>query len=140
MPFDVRRGGLLFLAAVLSGCVTESPPDYSPDYRYVATASSSGEKGASGSVLVPEACLAEPSDQEPPPGGTRFTKVPAVGPHLPPGCANAYNLQRMAESQKDLIEGRKMGAAPAAPSVRAARRYIDGTGGEEAPPSEGVSP
>lgn len=125
--FGRRCGPALVAAGLLSACATTEPQDYSPDYRYVATAGGGGDKSASASVLVPEACLNDPADQEPPPGGTRFTKVPTVGPHLPPGCANAYNLQRMAESQKDLIEGRQMGPGPAAPSARAARRYIDGT-------------
>ncbi|RWO33122.1 MAG: hypothetical protein EOS08_07860, partial [Mesorhizobium sp.] len=39
-------------------------------------------------------------------------------------------LQRMAESQRDLVEGRRMGAAAAAPTANAARRYLNG---EEAP-------
>ena len=43
-----------------------------------------------------------------------------------PGCANAHNLQRMAERQSDLVRGRPLGAAPAAPTARAAQEYIYG--------------
>ncbi|WP_295810929.1 hypothetical protein [uncultured Nitratireductor sp.] len=88
----------------------------------------SSGKGVSQSVLVPEACLGLPADQSPEPAETRLTVVPQLGPHLPPGCANAYNLQLMAEQKRDLIEGRELGDAPAAPSARAARRYIYGEG------------
>jgi len=69
-------------------------------------------------VLVPRACLT-PDGTEP-----QF-----LGPHLPPGCANAHNLQRMAERQSDLVRGRPLGAAPAAPTARAAQEYIYGTKG-----------
>jgi hypothetical protein len=130
MAFRTGNVGALVLVAALAAC-TSAGPDYSPEYRYVATSQGGDAKGVSGSVLAPEACLGTPADQEPPSGGTRFMKVPKLGPHLPPGCANAYNLQRMAESQRDLVEGRTMGPPPAAPSVRAARRYIYGT--DEAP-------
>jgi hypothetical protein len=36
----------------------------------------------------------------------------------------------MAESQRDLVEGRRMGSAAAAPTANAARRYLNG---KEAP-------
>lgn len=120
--------GLSLLA--LGGCASELEPDYSPGYTYVATGPEHSGKGAGGSVLVPEACLTPPADSPPSPAATRRTVVPELGPHLPPGCPNAYNLQQMVESQRDLVEGREMGPAPAAPTARAARRYIHG---EEAP-------
>ncbi|MDX8534195.1 hypothetical protein RFM41_23645 [Mesorhizobium sp. VK25A] len=118
----------LFLAGCMNG--PQHRQDYSPGYSYVSTDTGGSEKGVSGSVLAPNACLAEPADDDNPAARTDLTVVSGVGSHLPSGCANAYNLQRMAESQRDLVEGRRMGAAPAAPTARAARRYLDG---EEAP-------
>jgi hypothetical protein len=74
----------------------------------------------------PEACLIpDPTTQ------------PLLGEQLPPGCANNYNLLHMTESQGDLVRGRRLGAAPAAPAVRAAQRYIYGG---EGPLGAGVSP
>ena len=97
------------------GTFPEQPPDYSPDYTYVPVV---GRDGRTRMVLVPKACLV-PDPTEPPP----------LGPHLPPGCANAYNLLRMAERKSDLVHGRPLGAAPAAPTARAAQEYIYGTKG-----------
>ena len=67
--------------------------------------------------------------QQPPDYSPDATEPPFLGPHLPPGCANAHNLQRMAERQGDLVRGRPLGAAPAAPTARAAQEYIYGTKG-----------
>ncbi|TKT74542.1 hypothetical protein XW59_024125 [Aquamicrobium sp. LC103] len=112
--------------AALAGCAGKIQ-DYSPDYSYVATdASTGGAKGVSGAMLVPNACLGEPADNPPSPAATDMTFVPELGPHLAPGCANAYNLQLMVENERDLVEGRTLGPAPAAPTARAARRYIHG--------------
>ncbi|TWH00090.1 hypothetical protein L598_001100000060 [Mesorhizobium sp. J18] len=109
-----------------AGCAS-APPDHSAGYSYVSTNSFTDTgKGVGGSILVPDACLGEPADSSPQPAQTIGTVVPQLGPHLPPGCANAYNLQLMAENQRDLVEGRRLGPAPAAPTVRAARRYIYG--------------
>lgn len=130
MSAKAKSLGFSCLLVGLAGCVSEMPQDYSPHYRYVATAGDASGKGVAGSVLAPEACLGAPADTLKPGADEFMTIVPSVGPHLPPGCANAYNLQRMVESRKDLIEGRQMGPAPAAPTVRAARRYLDG------PPAE----
>ena len=69
-------------------------------------------------VLVPIACLVPDA-----------TEPPLLGPHLPPGCANAHNLQRMAERKSDLVHGRPLGAAPVAPTARAAQEYIYGAKG-----------
>jgi hypothetical protein len=91
----------------------EQPPDYSPDYTYVPVVAPNGRTRW---VMVPRSCLV-PDATEP-----QF-----LGPHLPPGCANAYDLQRMAERKSDLVRGRPLGAAPAAPSARAAQEYIYGT-------------
>jgi hypothetical protein len=97
------------------GTFPEQPPDYSPHYASVPVVARNGRTRY---VLVPEACLV-PDPTEP----------PLLGPHLPPGCANAHNLQRMTERQSDLVRGRPLGAAPAAPTARAAQEYIYGTKG-----------
>lgn len=121
----VNTMAVLSLLAI-AGCTT-APRDHSPGFSYVSTNSFTDTgKGVGGSVLVPDACLGEPADNPPQPAQTPATVIPQLGPHLPPGCANAYNLQLMAESQRDLIEGRRLGPAPAAPTARAARRYIHG--------------
>lgn len=124
MAARVRICFAVLPALMGAGCAAP-PQDYSPHYSYVATAPSSA-KEPSRSVLVPDACLAEPADQVPEPAQTHMTFVPSLGPHLPPGCANVYNLQQMAVRERDLVVGRQLGPAPAAPSVRAARRYLDG--------------
>jgi hypothetical protein len=102
-------------AAVYWGDFAQQPPDYSPDYTRMAVVAPNGRTRY---VLVPKACL-----------GPDPTEPPFLGPHLPPGCANAHNLQRMAERQSDLVHGRPLGAAPAAPTARAAQEYIYGTKG-----------
>jgi hypothetical protein len=96
----------------------ELPPDYSPDYVW---------------VLAPKACLtADPTE----PSG--------LGPFLAPGCANALNLLSMSERKTDLLAGRRLGLAPAAPSARAAQQYIYGQtgplGGGLAPPGGASAP
>lgn len=124
--------------AVLTGCnSTSAPPrsDYSPGYSYVATGGG-GSKGVTGSVLAPDACLNDGIDDDDIGADNMSTVVSGVGAHLAPGCANAYNLQRMVESERDLVEGRRMGPAHAAPSVRAAQRYLHG----EAARSEAPDP
>jgi hypothetical protein len=95
-------------AMVLAGCSEFYPPEYSPHYSYVSSDTSRQP------ALVPDACLTpDPSDT-------------ALGPHVPPGCANAYNLQQMAERQRDLVEGRRLGQAQGGPSARAAQKYLAG--------------
>lgn len=89
------------------------PPDYSPHYTHVTAMN---EQGRTKRVLVPEACL---TDEERSPADTGSRRVP-------PGCANAYNLQRIAERKRDLTQGRPLGPAPAAPAARAAQKYLDG--------------
>jgi len=110
---------LLLVAALLPACTLPFPPDYSPEYSYVVV-ESPRHPGRVHQVLVPEACLT------PDP-----TAAIVNGPLLPPGCANAYNLQRMAEREHDLVKGRQLGRAPAQPSARAAERYL--TGAEQGP-------
>ncbi|MER9182650.1 hypothetical protein, partial [Mesorhizobium sp. M0767] len=127
-------------ALVLAGCASspQQRQDYSPSYNYVSTDAGGSEKGVGGSVLAPDACLAEPADDDNSAAKTNLTIVSGVGSHLPPGCANAFNLQRMSESQRDLVEGRRMGPAaggggraPAPPRPRARAR---GGGGRGRPP------
>lgn len=115
---------LVFCSAILTstlmlgGCyengrqLANDPPEYSPNYTYLNVVS---ENGRTKRVLVPEACLTE--DGFPDTGAPR---------RLPPGCANNYNLQRMAERKRDLTRGRPLAPAPAAPAARAAQNYIDG--------------
>ena len=105
------------------------PPDYSPDYTSVPVVAPNGKTRW---VLVPKACLVPDA-----------TEPPLLGPHLPPGCANAHNLQRMAEHKSDLVYGRRLGAAPAAPTARAAQEYIygaKGTLGGGLPRTTGTAP
>jgi len=117
--------GLAVAASALAGCAPPlyqetvnwgtfpaQPPDYSPDYTSMRVV---GWSGKARWVLVPKACLVPDA-----------TEPPLLGPHLPPGCANAHNLQRMAERKSDLVRGRPLGAAPAAPTARAAQEYIYG--------------
>lgn len=119
MRLVLRFATLAAASVVFSACrhdVPEAslvPPDYSPHYSRVGVVS---EDGYEKRVLVPEACLT-PDEQSP----------ADIGPErVPPGCANNYNLQRMAARKRDLRHGRALGPAPAAPAARAAQRYIDG--------------
>src|SRR5215472_10923914 len=110
-----RYFGLLGCPAIallsLAACA-ELPPDYSPDYSYVPVVASPTHPGRVRYVLAPNACLTpDPTDWQ-------------LGPRLPPGCANAANLLAMTEHKRDVVRGRKLGPAPAAPSARAAQRYI----------------
>lgn len=113
-------------AGALGACAPEAPNAYSPGYSRVSL----GEGGADGKVrkgydrtaagrtaLLPDACV-----------------TPDVAPdpvYLPSGCANAVNLQQMAEREEDLVRGQRPGPAMAAPAARAARAYVDGTGDED---------
>ncbi len=119
--------GLCALLGV-GGCQTQPEP-YSPNYHYVSTgpvAAGSkgkivrkgydrpGEKGyaAEGRMLVPDACTTPDNTPD--------------ALYLPSGCANNLNLQLMAEKEGDLVRGRDMGPAMAAPVARAAKRIIEG--------------
>jgi hypothetical protein len=114
--FGGLTGSAITLAA-LAACA-ELPPDYSPHFVQVPVVSPTRPDRVVRYELVPEACLVpDPTDTE-------------LGPRLPPGCANNANLLTMAEQKRDVVHGRKLGAAPAAPSARAAQRYIYGTRGQ----------
>jgi hypothetical protein len=91
------------------------PPDYSPHYTHLTVVN---EQGRTKRVLVPEACITEEDERSPAQMGSAR--------RLPSGCANAYNLQRMAERKRDLTHGRPLGPTPAAPATRAAQKYLDG--------------
>jgi hypothetical protein len=116
----LRFAALAAVALTFGACRDEvpeaslvPPPDYSPNYTRVSVVS---EDGHTKRALVPEACIT-PDDQSPADTGPE---------RLPPGCANNYNLQQMAARKRDLTKGRALGPAPAAPTARAAQRYIDG--------------
>ena len=109
-----------------AGCVTAMPDqqDYLSGYSYVKSDPALGAgKSVAPAVLAPNACLSEAADLDAA-AETGLTVVSGLGAHLPPGCANAYNLQRMVESERDLVAGRRMGPAAAAPVASAARRYL----------------
>jgi hypothetical protein len=115
----LRFAALAAVTLTFGACRDEAPEaslvpsDYSPNYTRVSVVS---EDGHTKRALVPEACIT-PDDQSPADTGPQ---------RLPPGCANNYNLQQMAARKRDLTKGRALGAAPAAPTARAAQRYIDG--------------
>jgi hypothetical protein len=120
----LRLTGSAFAVMALSACA-QLPPDYSADYVRVPVYSSGPSHRIVGYDLVPQACLTpDPTDTQ-------------LGPRLPPGCANNANLAAMIERKRDAVEGRKLGAAPASPSARAAQKYIYGT--PQAPAGSGVS-
>jgi hypothetical protein len=106
-----------FLAAGLSAvgaCTQQLPPDVSPHYVRVRVESPEPPHRVK-YVLVPDACL----DKDP----TAYT---VLGETLPPGCANAYNLLRMAERKGDLEHGRPLGKASGVTTAKAAQKYLDG--------------
>jgi hypothetical protein len=128
--FNRLTGSAIILSA-LAACA-DLPPDYSPHFVQVPIASPTRPDRIVRYELVPEACLVpDPTDTQ-------------LGPRLPPGCANNANLLAMVEKKRDVVHGRKLGAAPAAPSARAAQRYIYGTRGQlgagVSPPSPALAP
>jgi len=103
----------VILLLPLTACA-QVPPDYSPGYSYVAVASPKRPDRVR-YVLAPDACLTpDPTDEQ-------------LGLRPPPGCANAANLLAMAERKRDVVDPRRLGAAPAAPAARAAQRYLYGS-------------
>jgi hypothetical protein len=106
--------------AALAGCMGSKPQPYSPNYSYLATGGTSrpgvvrkGYDRESAAMLVPDACITPDTADDP--------------MYLPSGCANNLNLQHMAVRKQELMRGREMGPAMAAPVARAAQNYIEGT-------------
>jgi hypothetical protein len=117
--------GSAIAALALSACAI--PPDYSPHYVQAPVVSPERPHRVVRHELVPEACLTpDPTDTQ-------------LGPRLPPGCANNANLLAMVEHKRDVVHGRKLGAAPASPSARAAQKYIYGTPPAAPPLGAGVN-
>jgi hypothetical protein len=119
--FNSLHCGRLTVSAIallaLAACA-ELPPDYSPHFAHAPVVSPARPDRVVRYELMPEACLVpDPTDTQ-------------LGPRLPPGCANNANLLTMVEHKRDVVHGRKLGPAPAAPSARAAQRYVYGTRGQ----------
>lgn len=113
----VMRCCLVLTALGASGCM-QTPGDYSPNYSYVSVVSEKNP-GRVKKVLVPDACFAASETEDVDRDGK---------PRLPPGCANAFNLQRMAEREGDLVRGRPLSKAPGAVSARAVQKYLNKEG------------
>jgi hypothetical protein len=109
------------LACLLSACLHEPLP-YSPNYSRMTLVDPASPPAKPGKVhtpprqardvMVPDACVTPDVAEQP--------------VYLPSGCANNLNLQLMVERPQDLVEGRRSGPAAAAPTVRAAQRYLYG--------------
>lgn len=113
----VMRCFLILTALGASGCM-QTPGDYSPNYSYVSVVSEKNP-GRVKKALVPNSCF----------GASEAEDVDRDGKsRLPPGCANAFNLQRMAERESDLVHGRPLGKASGAVSARAAQKYLNKEG------------
>lgn len=120
----LRLGVLAGSLALLAGCMGSKPQPYSPNYSYLSMNGASrpgvvrkGYDREDAAMLVPDACITPDTADDP------F--------YLPSGCSNNLNLQHMAVRKQDLMHGREMGPAMAAPVARAAQNYIDGTAPEE---------
>ena len=113
----------LLTGLLLGGCLPHEPLPYSPNYSRLTLVDESraAEPGAvhkakarpvrqATTVGVPDACVTPDVTEQP--------------LYLPPGCANNLNLQIMVERPRDLVQGRQPGPAAAAPTVRAAERYL----------------
>ncbi|MCO4318283.1 hypothetical protein M8997_013895 [Phyllobacterium sp. 21LDTY02-6] len=115
-----RLALIMGVAVSISGCMGSKTQPYSPNYSYVKMGGAKDnvvrkgyekEAGAQG-VLVPDACITPDTAEYP--------------LYLPSGCSNNLNLQHMVARKQDLMHGREMGPAMAAPAARAAQKYIDG--------------
>jgi hypothetical protein len=126
----LRLGGVVIAFVGLSGFDERPwmPPDYSPHYSVVEVV---GPNGRMRRVLVPDSCMT--AEEEPSPA--------VIHEHLlPPGCANAFNLQHMAEKKKDLVRGRKLSRAPMPTAAHAAEKYLSGPGAPPALPTGYAAP
>jgi len=110
--------GCLAVGLLTTVSCTQLPPDVSSEYHRVPVVSpypTIGPPTRTHYALLPDACLVpDPTDPM------------LLGPHIPPGCANAHNLEFMVERKRDLLEGRPLGQAPGATSARAAQKYLYG--------------
>lgn len=127
----MRSTGLVFAAAAglaVAACSSNPPNPYSPGYSRIAVTDDAAADGRirkgydrPGAVrrtaLVPDACITPDTGADP--------------LYLPSGCANALNLQQMAERERDLERGQDPGPSMAAPTARAARAYINGEGADD---------
>jgi hypothetical protein len=89
----------------LGGCAPVDPP-YGNHYLAHTGANTADLRNQ----LMPETCLDLPADATP--------------DLLPPGCANQLNLLRMVQQPEDLVHGRAMGPALAAPAADAVQHYL----------------
>lgn len=129
MIFRARKAARALLLALplglpLGGCETlpysphyshitlTDPADVPPQARAPRKGHAARRADRAQTVLVPDACITPDVAEQP--------------LYLPPGCANNLNLQIMVEQPRDLLRGRQPGPAAAAPSVRAAQRYLYG--------------
>lgn len=114
-------------ALALAACSSNPPNPYSPGYSRVTVTDGAADgrvrKGydrtgrARHTMLVPDACITPDTGADP--------------MYLPSGCANAVNLQQMAERESDLERGQEPGPSMAAPTARAARAYVGGEGADD---------
>ena len=123
--------GAVLLSLVLSGCLPYEPLPYSPNYSRVTLADDSRPPAESRAVHKVQARRARQATTVGVPDACITPDVTEQPLYLPPGCANNLNLQMMVERPKDLVQGRQPGPAAAAPTVRAAQRYLyEGTEAE----------
>lgn len=110
-----RHLGLLLTLTLLAGCQSSmGPMSWTSGYRQVAVATpqASSTDTTSRLATLPNLCQTQPDESG------QVT--------LPPGCANDLNLQLMVADPQDLVRGREMGPARAAPVASAARDRLDG--------------
>lgn len=107
----VTRLGPCLMVVLLAGCQSSmGPMNWATGYRQVTTDSATGAPHET--TIMPNLCQAESGE----------TGRAA----LPPGCANDLNLQLMVVEPQDLVRGREMGPAMAAPVADAASEYLNG--------------
>lgn len=105
------RLGACLVALLLAGCQSSmGPMSWDTGYRQLTTADATNAPHEAS--IMPNLCQAQPDD------------AGRVG--LPPGCANDFNLQQMVVEPQDLVRGREMGPALAAPVADAANEYLNG--------------
>jgi len=95
---------------LLTGCQSSmGPMSWTSGYRQVTAADADASNAA---LIVPNLCQTQPDE-------TGLVT-------LPPGCANDLNLQLMVVEPQDLVRGREMGPAMAAPVADAANELLHG--------------